>query len=77
MRIVGIVLTFCSSSLMTVMKGWHLGWINFTTLACSLLHEACLVKPHFEQTSTAAPSDFLGSRRTPHVGQNSINRNPS
>jgi len=35
-----------------------------------------LVKPHFEQTSAIAPSDFFGSRRTPQVGQNSINRNP-
>jgi hypothetical protein len=59
------------------MKDFGLGWSTAPVVA--RLSTGCFVKPHFAQLSTKAlPSPvFLGSRREPHVGQNSKFQNPS
>jgi hypothetical protein len=59
------------------MNGLGLGVITAPVRASVFLSTGCFVKLHFEQDRTnELPSVFLGSRRQPHFGQNSINQNP-
>lgn len=78
--IVGMVWTFWSSSLMTVREGLPLRWTTRPVLNGLAFSDDDFLYPHFEhaRTTTVLPpaSDFVGARKQPHFGQNSMENSP-